>query len=56
MERARGRKKGEGEGERGRGRGELTSGSKSGGYRLQNLGHNEEEKEVEERKLLHGGN
>jgi hypothetical protein len=40
--------------ERAGGRGKLTSGSKSGDYRLQNLGHNEGEREVEERKLLHG--
>jgi hypothetical protein len=47
-----GKKKGEGEGERRRGRereGELTSGSKSGDHRLQNLGHNREEREMGER-------
>jgi hypothetical protein len=43
----------ESERERERG-GELTSGSKSGDHRLQNLGHNGEEREVEERKLLRG--
>jgi hypothetical protein len=43
--------------EEGRGRGEeLTLGSKSGDHRLQNLGHNGEEREVEERKLLRGKN
>jgi hypothetical protein len=50
-----GGRKGRGmEGERGRGRGELTSGSKSGDHHLQNLGHNEGERGVEERKLLRG--
>jgi hypothetical protein len=47
-----------GEGERGRGRereGELTSGSKSGDHRLQNLGHNGEEREMGEREgVVHG--
>jgi hypothetical protein len=37
----------EGEGRR-RGRGELTSGTKSGNLRLQNLGHHEGEREVGE--------
>jgi hypothetical protein len=36
------------------GGGELTLGSKSDNHRLQNLGHNGEEREVEERKLLRG--
>jgi hypothetical protein len=47
---------GEGEGKRERERGgELTSGSKSGDHRLQNLGHHRErEREVEERRLLCG--
>jgi hypothetical protein len=54
----RGAKEGEGKGERkGEGRGEeLILGSKSGDHRLQNLGHNREEREVEERKLLRGKN
>jgi hypothetical protein len=39
------------EGERG---GELTSGSRSGDHRLQNLGHHGGEREVEERRLLRG--
>jgi hypothetical protein len=43
---------GEGKSERVRG-GELTSGSKSGDYRLQNLGHHGGEREVE-RRLLRG--
>jgi hypothetical protein len=52
--RALGRRKGREMGrERGRGRGELTSGSKSGDHRLQNLGHHGE-REVEERRLLRG--
>jgi hypothetical protein len=34
--------------------GELTSGSKSGDHRLQNLGHNGREREMEERRLLRG--
>jgi hypothetical protein len=34
--------------------GELTSGCKSGDHRLQILGHNREEREMEERKLLRG--
>jgi hypothetical protein len=43
--------------EEGRGRGEeLTLGSKSSDHCLQNLGHNGEEREVEERKLLRGKN
>jgi hypothetical protein len=42
--------KGEGEGKRERERGgELTSGSKSGDHRLQNLGHHRGEREVGER-------
>jgi hypothetical protein len=50
-----GKKKGEGEEKRERERGgELTSGSKSGDHRLQNLGHHRGEREVEERKLLRG--
>jgi hypothetical protein len=54
---ARGKKEGEGEGKRERERGgQLTSGSKSGDHRLQNLGHNGGEREVEERKLLRGKN
>jgi hypothetical protein len=45
----------EGEGKRERERGvELTSGSKSGDHRLQILGHNGEEREMEETRLLHG--
>jgi hypothetical protein len=46
-----------GEGERGRGREkerELTSGSKSGDHRLQNLGHNGEERDGRERELCAG--
>jgi hypothetical protein len=43
---AQGRRKGRGRRrERGRGRGELTSGSKSGDHRLQNLGHHGGERE-----------
>jgi hypothetical protein len=34
------------------GGGDLTSGSKSGDHRLQILGHNGEEREMEERRLL----
>jgi hypothetical protein len=51
MGRAQERRGGE---ERERGRGELTSGSKSGDHRLQNLGHHGGEREVEERRLLRG--
>jgi hypothetical protein len=50
-----GKKEGEGEGKRERergGEGELTSRSKSGDHRLQNLGHHGGEREVEERRLL----
>jgi hypothetical protein len=49
-EAARGRKKGRGRG-RERGRGELTSGSKFGDHRLQNLGHHRER----EREMGEGG-
>jgi hypothetical protein len=53
-----GEKKGEGEGKRERERGgELTSGSKSGDHRLQNLGHHHGEREMGEReRLLRGRN
>jgi hypothetical protein len=53
-----GKKKGEGEGKRERERGgELTSGSKSGDQRLQNLGHHHGERERWEReRLLRGRN
>jgi hypothetical protein len=58
---ARGEEKGEGEGKRERERerergGELTSGSKSGDHRLQNLGHHggERERGGRERRLLRG--
>jgi hypothetical protein len=45
----------EGEGRcRERGRGELTSGSKSGDHRLQNLGHHGEREMGEGGRLLHG--
>jgi hypothetical protein len=51
----RGKKEGEGEGKREKERGgELTSGSKSDDHRLQNLGHNRGEREMEERRLLRG--
>jgi hypothetical protein len=46
-----GEEKRERERERG---GELTSGSKSGDHRLQNLGHHGGEREMEERRLLRG--
>jgi hypothetical protein len=53
--RSRGKeRRGGGGEERGRGEGELTSGSKSGDHRLQNLGHHGGEREVEERRLLRG--
>jgi hypothetical protein len=48
-----GKKKGEGEGKRERG-GELTSGSKSGDHRLQNLGHHGE-REMGERGGCYAG-
>jgi hypothetical protein len=56
-EAARGKKTGRGRGREreGEGRGEvLSSGSKSGDHRLQNLGHHGGEREVEERRLLRG--